>query len=76
MIKGSWQSHACVVYKAIASLRRLVLEAFVTSMADLDLRNPFRGKHLVRSKTTRRDGVEDGVYHVTTLALDIVLVDV
>jgi hypothetical protein len=53
----------------------LVLEAFVASMADLDLRDPFRGKDLVSGKTTSRNGVKDGVDHITTLTLHTTLVD-
>lgn len=45
-------------------------------MTDLDLRNPFGGKDLMRGETPCRNGVEDGVDHITALTLHEVLVNV
>lgn len=45
------------------------LEAFVTRMADLDFRDPFRSKHLVGSEAASRDRVQNRIYDITTLTL-------
>jgi hypothetical protein len=44
-------------------------------MADFDLRNPLGGKDLVGSEATCRNGVQDGIYNVSTLTLTVISIN-